>query len=220
MFQHREESNVRTAAMELGSNIDYMLNLLMIKHIKDEKKQIECLERIDGQKIGLDIVKNGDLCSMFDVPEMVKQWYIDFLQSGYEVLDVQPHFVIEELDYHGFADALFSLDGQRIVIENKTTSKYYDKFFSSKKHSMQAVGYAIGLNTDAVRYQFFNTRNMTDYCSASLFVRDEDKANFKEWVQFVRDNEHSMVRNTEWCSYNDCPLRDYCMDYNDEQYEL
>ena len=61
---------------------------------------------------------------------------------------------------------------------------------------------------------------MIDYCSASLFVRDEDKANFKEWVQFVRDNEHSMVRNTEWCSYNDCPLRDYCMDYNDEQYEL
>lgn len=200
-----------TKAMELGSNIDYMLNVLLTKLVKGEKQEEVC-ERLGFSKMIISAANNNELCEMFNVPPMIKEWYVDFLSSGYEVLDVQPHFIIEELDYHGYADALLSLDGQPVVLENKSTGKYYDKFFSSKKHSMQAIGYALGLGANAVRYQFFNTRNLAEYCSASKFITEDDVTEFKNWVQFVKDNEHRVVRNTEWCSNNQCYLKEVCLE--------
>lgn len=209
-----EVMRIQTKAMELGSNVDYMLNVLMLKHIKDKDFREQRAADIGVKEMGLLMAENNDLCAMFDVPEMVKQWYIDFLNSGYEVVDVQPHFVIEELDYHGYADALFKLDDQLVVIENKTTGRYYDKFFAAKKNSMQAVGYALGFGASIIRYQFFNTRNMTEYASVSRFVTPEMIDEFKQWVLFVKNNETSTVRNTEWCSNHDCFWKEIC----DERY--
>jgi len=212
LFHNRDDTaNYVTKAMELGANIDYMLNLLMVKHIENKETKERCIEELGFQEMAVKMADNNDVCTMFDVPEMVKLWYIDFLQSGYEVIDVQPHFVIEELDYHGYADAIFADKGELIVVENKTTSRYYDKFFSSKKNSMQAVGYALGFGTNQIRYQFFNTKNMSDYCSYSRFVTEQNVKEFKDWVNFVKDNQSCMVKNTEWCSLNECPLREMCM---------
>ena len=216
MFQNRDElKGYSTTAMQLGANVDYLLNVLMVKNIKDpvfrKKRAIELGFSDMIQKMA----DNNDICKMFDVPIFVKNWYIDFLNSGYEVVDVQPHFIIEELDYHGYVDAVFRLDGQLVVVENKTTSRYYDKFFTSKKNSMQAVGYALGIGTNAVRYQFFNTKDMADYCSASRFITESDVAEFKKWVSFVRDNQDKTIKNTEWCSQHDCMLRERCL-YEDD----
>lgn len=212
LFQNRDElKGYSTTAMQLGANVDYLLNVLMVKNIKDSDFRRKRAIELGFSDMIQKIADNNDLCKMFDVPIFVKNWYIDFLNSGYEVVDVQPHFIIEELDYHGYVDAVFKLDNQLVVVENKTTSRYYDKFFTSKKNSMQAVGYALGIGTNAVRYQFFNTKDMADYCSASRFITESDVNEFKKWVFFVRDNQDKTIKNTEWCSQHDCMLRERCL---------
>lgn len=216
LFQNRDElQGYTTTAMQLGANVDNLLNVLMVKHIKDPDFKMKRAVELGISEMLMKIADNNDICNMFDVPAFVKEWYIDFLKSGYEVVDVQPHFILEELDYHGYIDAVFRLDEQLVVVENKTTSRYFDKFFSSKKNSMQAVGYALGVGANVVRYQFFNTKNMTEYCSASRFLNQSDIDEFKKWVAFVRDNQDRTVKNTEWCSLHDCMLKERCL-YEDD----
>ena len=216
LFQNRDElKGYSTTAMQLGANVDHLLNVLMVKNIKDPDFRRKRAIELGFSDMIQKMADNNDICKMFDVPVFVKEWYVDFLNSGYEVVDVQPHFIIEELDYHGYVDAVFKLDGQLVVVENKTTSRYYDKFFTSKKNSMQAVGYALGIETNAVRYQFFNTKDMADYCSASRFITESDVNEFKKWVSFVRDNQDKTIKNTEWCSQHDCMLRERCL-YEDD----
>ena len=212
LFQNRDDiQGYTTTAMQLGANVDNLLNVLMVKHIKDTDFKMKRAVELGISDMLMKMADNNDICKMFDVPEFVKSWYIDFLRSGFEVVDVQKHFIIEDLDYHGYIDAVFKLDGQTFVIENKTTSRYFDKFFTSKKNSMQAVGYALGVGTNAIRYQFFNTKDMTSYCSASRFITPKDVDEFTKWVNFVRENQDRDVKNTEWCSWHDCMLKERCL---------
>ena len=106
MFQCHDEIQLHSNAIQLGANIDMLLNCLMLKHVKDPEKQREIAVRLGVSDMLQAIVSNGDVCKMFDVPPMVKQWYIDFVESGVEVLDIQKHFVLDDLDYHGYIDAV------------------------------------------------------------------------------------------------------------------
>ena len=210
LFQLHDEVNVVTDAMKLGANIDTMLNVLMVKHIKDPKVKMDAIVRLGISDMLMKMADNGDLNQMFEIPRMVKEWYIDFVQSGLEVLDVQKHFIIDELDYHGYIDAVLWDVKEKIVVENKTTSRFYDKYMASKKESYQAVGYAIAEGTNKVRYQFFNTKNMNEYAPYSKVVTPEEFCEFEEWVKFVRDNQHCIVKNREYCSLNRCLGKDLC----------
>lgn len=156
------------------------------------------------------IVDAGDLCSVLSVPAMVKSWYIDFVSSGMSVVDCQRHFVLDDLDYHGYIDGIISDGTDTYVVENKTTSRYYDSFFTSKKNSYQAVGYALAVGTRLVRYQFFDTKTMSAYTPVSREITEEDISEFKDWVLHVKQNDTCFVKNKEWCSLNSCPIKEEC----------
>lgn len=213
-FQHRHDQSVveqRNTFLQLGSNYDKLLNILGCKLMREadlrEKKRIE-LEIDDMQ---WKMILNGDACEYLNVPRTVKEWFIDLISSGLTVVDVQRHFYIPHLDYHGYIDMLLKdKDGKLIVVENKTTSKFYDKFMSSKKESYQAIGYCIAENTREVCYNFFDTVKGNQYASYRKNVTDEEVKEFTEWVQFVRDNENSFIKNKEWCSLNNCIIKEEC----------
>lgn len=209
LFQHHDEIELNSTAIRLGTNIDTMLNMLMLKHLPKERQHQKAIE-LGVTSMLQSIVDSGDVCAMFDVPVMIKSWYIDFISQGFNVVDIQKHFVLEDLDYHGYIDAVFEKNGSLYVIENKSTSRYYDKFFTSKKNSYQVVGYALATGTRNVRYQFFDTKSMSAYTPVSRLVTDEDIEEFKEWVSFVKQNEFCFVKNKEHCSYNDCPIKEIC----------
>ncbi len=212
MFQNREELyGYSNTAMTLGSNVDSMINVLLVKHIKDEvfqrKKQVE----LGISDMFMAMTNNGDLCELMNVPYFVKAWYSDFVRSGLEVIDVQKHFIIDDLDYHGYIDAVFSDGYNKFVIENKTTGRFYDSFMNNKRNSYQAVGYALSEETDLIKYNFFNTKNMSEYHTYSGKVTKEDVEDFISWVEFVKANQHLFVKNKEYCSLNNCLLKkEFC----------
>lgn len=209
LFQCHDEVVLDTPAIRLGSQIDMMMNMLMIKHLPQEQRYKKSVE-LGITEMMRRIVEGGDACEILNVPPMVKQWYIDFITSGVEVVDVQKYFEIPELDYRGYVDAVFDDGNGLIVVENKTTSRYYDGFFTSKKNSYQAVGYSMAVGTDRVKYQFFDTKTMAAYTPVSRMVTEADRKEFTEWVSHVRDNSTCFVKNKEWCSLNNCPIKEEC----------
>lgn len=209
LFQCHDEVILDTPAIRLGTQIDTLLNILMMKHMTPELRHKKAIELGVSQMLQT-IVDSGDICTMFQVPPMVKNWYIDFVTSGLQVVDCQRHFILEDLDYHGYIDGIVTDGTDTWVIENKTTSRYYDKFFTSKKNSYQAVGYALATGTRLVRYQFFDTKTMSAYTPVSRVVTNEDIDEFKQWVKHVQDNSQCFVKNKEWCSLNDCPIKEEC----------
>lgn len=209
-FQHRYDMIETSTALTLGSNIDTMINALLVGQIRDEKLREQKAIQLGFSDMLNGMVNGGNLCKLMDVPMMVKQWYTDFIESGLEVLDVQKHFIIDELDYHGYIDAIFWDGYKKIVVENKTTSRFYEKYFSAKKESYQVVGYAIAEDTDTAMYYFFNTKNMAECHPIPRKITNEDKDEFTEWVKFVKNNEHSFVKNREWCSLMGCNVKEEC----------
>lgn len=211
LFQNHDDYELHTKAIELGSQIDTMLNCLMIKHIENPD-----FRKVKAAELGVSdmlqaIVDSKDMTSLFDVPACVKYWYINFVSSGYKVLDIQKHFVLPDLDYHGYIDAVIeSPDGDKVVVENKTTSNYKEDYFASKSNSFQVVGYSLAEGTDLVRYNFFNTRTLTEYTPYSRQITSQDIEEFTQWVNFVRQHEDCMVKNREYCSLMNCPIKEEC----------
>ncbi len=210
LFQCHDEVEVTSNAIMVGQQIDTLLNCLLIKNIKDKTVREQAALRVGISGMLQKIIDNNDVCEFLKCPPMVKYWYVDFISSGLEVVDVQKYFELDDLEYRGYIDAVLTDGTTKYVVENKTTSRYYDRFFTSKKNSMQTVGYCIAENTDMVRYCFFNTKNMTEYTPISRRVTHEDIEEFKEWVNFVRDNQTCFVKNREYCSYHDCPKKEEC----------
>lgn len=210
LFQKRNELNVQTQAMRIGTNLDYIINVLLTHNIKNEVKKEETAITLGISDMMLKMAKGADICNLVEVPKMIKEWYMDFLNSGFEVLGVQEHFMIDDLDYHGYIDAVYGYKGKRIVAETKTTVNFYDKYMSAKKDSYQAVGYCLGVDTDEVRYQFFNTKNMSEYRPYSKLVTQQEIDEFREWVMFVKNNEKSFIKNKEFCSQYTCLNREDC----------
>lgn len=209
LFQCHDDIHLDTPAIRLGSQIDTLLNMLMLKNMEPELQRKKAVE-LGVSEMLQKIVDSGDVCDMFQVPPMLKTWYIDFVTSGVKVVDIQQHFVLEDLDYHGYIDAVVDDGNGLVVVENKTTSRYYDSFFTSKKNSYQAVGYAMAVGTKRIKYQFFDTKSMAQYTPVSRLVTDEDIDEFKEWVLNVKKNETCFVKNKEWCSLNSCPIKEEC----------
>lgn len=209
LFQCHDEVTVDSQYIRLGSQVDMLMNMLMIKHMKEELRYKKSVE-LGITEMMRRIIEAGDACEVLNVPPMVKQWYIDFINMGVEVVDVQSYFEIPELDYRGYIDAIVDDGNGLIVIENKTTSRYYDSFFTSKKNSYQAVGYSIAAKTNRVKYQFFDTKTMSAYTPVSRFVTEDDVKEFTEWVNHVRNNSSCFVKNKEWCSLNNCPIKEEC----------
>lgn len=210
LFQCHDDVIVNNKAIQLGANIDSMINLLMIKHIKDPVFQRQKAIELGVSDMLMAIANNNDLCEMIKVPKMIKDWYTDFIDSGLEVVDIQKHFVIGDLDYHGYIDLVLTDGTNKFVVENKTTSRAYDKYMSSKKNSYQAVGYAMAEGTNKVIYQFFDTKTMNLYYQYPRLITSQDFDDFKEWVNFVKQNENCVVKNMEYCSLNMCPAKEMC----------
>ena len=213
LFQIRDDlKGYTTPAMTVGAGFDTMMNAVMLSMHKDKDFAKQRGIELGISEMLMKIADAGDVCEMFDIPRAAKEWFIDFKLSELEVVDVQHHFILDELDFHGYIDGIVKdKDGNLIVIENKTTSKFYDGYFSNKKNSYQGISYAVAMNTNLVRYQFFNTKNMIEYATASRFITPEDVDEFTKWVAFVRDNQKVDVKNFEYCSLNNCFGKDMCI---------
>lgn len=213
LFQIRDELKGYTSpALTFGAGFDNMMNAVMLAQHKDRDFAKQRGIELGISDMLMKIAEAGDVCEMYDIPHAAKEWFIDFKLSGLEVVDVQKHFVLDELDYHGYIDAIVKdRDGNKIVIENKTTTKFFDSYFSNKKNSYQGIGYAMAEGTDYIRYQFFNTKNLIDYNTASRFITQRDVDEFTKWVSYVRDNQKVDVKNFEYCSLNNCFGKDMCI---------